>query len=88
MSPPRCRPRRLALKAELQELADLRALQVAAGKTLERACRRADARTALSQAISDRTELPRGSPKTPRRCAAFWKVPTRWKPLPPGLCPG
>ena len=48
------------LRAELQELRDLRALQVAAGETLARGLSTAQAaRTALSQAISDRTELPR-----------------------------
>ena len=48
------------LRAELQELRDLRALQVAAGETLARGLSVAQtARTALSQAISDRTELPR-----------------------------
>ncbi|MEY4873071.1 MAG: hypothetical protein RLZZ563_2401 [Pseudomonadota bacterium] len=47
-------------RAELQELRDLRALQVAAGETLARGLNVAQtARTALSQAISDRTELPR-----------------------------
>jgi septal ring factor EnvC (AmiA/AmiB activator) len=48
------------LRAELQELRDLRDLQVAAGQTLARGLTVAQtARTALSQAISDRTELPR-----------------------------
>ena len=48
------------LRGELQELRDLRALQVAAGETLARGLNVAQtARTALSQAISDRTELPR-----------------------------
>jgi murein hydrolase activator len=50
----------LVLKTELQELADLRALQLSAGKVLERGLVTAqDARTALSKAISDRTDLPR-----------------------------
>jgi murein hydrolase activator len=49
-----------ALKAELQELADLRALQLSAGKVLETGLATAQAaRTELSQAISDRTDLPR-----------------------------
>jgi murein hydrolase activator len=49
-----------ALKTELQELADLRALQLSAGETLKRGLAAAQlARTALSQAISDRTDLPR-----------------------------
>lgn len=48
------------LKAELRELADLRALQVSAGETLGAGLGTAQAaRTALSKAISDRTELPR-----------------------------
>jgi septal ring factor EnvC (AmiA/AmiB activator) len=50
----------LALKAELQELADLRALQLSAGAVLEQGLATAQtARTELSQAISDRTDLPR-----------------------------
>jgi murein hydrolase activator len=49
-----------ALKAELQELADLRALQLSAGKVLEQGLATAqDARTELSKAISDRTDLPK-----------------------------
>ena len=48
------------LKAQLTELADLRALQSAAGETLGKGLAAAQtARQALSQAISDRTELPR-----------------------------
>lgn len=50
----------LALKAELQELADLRALQLSAGATLSKGLSAAQsARTTLSQAISDRIDLPR-----------------------------
>ncbi len=50
----------LALKAELAELADLRALQVSAGETLAEGLATAQtARTALSQAMSDRTDLPK-----------------------------
>jgi murein hydrolase activator len=50
----------MVLKAELQELTDLRALQLSAGETLEKGLAAAQvARTALSQAISDRTDLPR-----------------------------
>jgi murein hydrolase activator len=49
-----------ALKVELQELQDLRALQTAAGATLQSGLAAAQAaRTALSQAISDRTTLPK-----------------------------
>lgn len=48
------------LRADLTELRDLRALQAAAGKTLSAGLAAAqDARSALSQAMSDRTELPR-----------------------------
>lgn len=49
-----------ALKEELRELAELRALQAAAGETLTAGLTAAqDARSALSKAISDRTDLPR-----------------------------
>jgi murein hydrolase activator len=48
------------LRADLTELRDLRALQVAAGKRLSEGLGAAqNARSALSQAMSDRTELPR-----------------------------
>jgi murein hydrolase activator len=48
------------LQAELTELRDLRALQVAAGSILKDGLAAAQsARTTLSQAISDRTTLPR-----------------------------
>ena len=50
----------LALKAQLEELADLRALQLSAGAVLETGLAAAQtARTTLSKAISDRTDLPR-----------------------------
>lgn len=50
----------LALKSELQELADLRALQLSAGEVLSRGLATAQAaRTELSKAISDRGDLPR-----------------------------
>lgn len=49
-----------ALRADLTELRDLQALQVAAGQTLSKGLAVAqDARSALSQAMSDRTDLPR-----------------------------
>ncbi|WP_374435786.1 murein hydrolase activator EnvC [Tabrizicola sp.] len=48
------------LKVELQELADLRALQLSAGAVLEKGLASAQAaRTELSKAISDRTDLPK-----------------------------
>ncbi|MDP4031715.1 MAG: peptidase M23 [Pseudorhodobacter sp.] len=49
-----------ALRGQLQEMRDLRAVQAAAGGTLAEGLRAAqEARAALSQAISDRTDLPR-----------------------------
>ena len=49
-----------ALRAELQELQDLHAVQAAAGQILERGLAAAQkARSDLSRAMSDRTELPR-----------------------------
>ncbi len=49
-----------ALRQDLQELADLRVLQRAAGQTLSGGLEAAQqARAALSQAISERTDLPR-----------------------------
>ena len=49
-----------ALRIQLQEVRDLRALQTAAGRTLAEGLRAAQsARTVLSQAMSDRTELPK-----------------------------
>jgi septal ring factor EnvC (AmiA/AmiB activator) len=50
----------LALKNELDELAELRALQQSAGETLKAGLAAVqEARITLSQAISDRTDLPR-----------------------------
>ena len=50
----------LSLKSELTELGNLRALQLSAGETLQTGLATAQtARIALSQAISDRTDLPR-----------------------------
>ncbi|MBZ4689796.1 peptidase M23 [Cereibacter changlensis JA139] len=54
------------LRGELQELRDLRALQASAGTTLAEGLEAAQqARTALSQAISDRTPLPRRFTESP-----------------------
>jgi murein hydrolase activator len=50
----------MRLRGKLTELADLRGLQVSAGSTLTRGLDAAQkARSALAQAIADRTELPR-----------------------------
>ncbi|NCM96700.1 MAG: peptidoglycan DD-metalloendopeptidase family protein [Rhodobacterales bacterium] len=49
-----------ALRADLAEIRDLKAVQAAAGQTLSDGLRAAQqARTILSQAISDRTDLPK-----------------------------
>jgi septal ring factor EnvC (AmiA/AmiB activator) len=49
-----------ALRAQLEEIAVLRALQDSAAATLEDGVRGAeDARTRLSKAVSERTDLPR-----------------------------
>lgn len=54
------------LRTNLQELRDLRALQASAGTTLAAGLEAAQqARTALSQAISDRTPLPRRFTENP-----------------------
>jgi murein hydrolase activator len=56
-----------ALRRDLQELADLRALQVAAQETLGGGLGAAqEARAALSQAISDRTDLPKRFTENPQ----------------------
>ena len=49
-----------ALRTDLEEMRDLKGLQTAAGETLGEGLRVAqEARTVLSQAISDRTDLPK-----------------------------
>jgi murein hydrolase activator len=54
------------LRIELQEMTDLRALQTSAGETLAKGLETAQtARTELSQAVSDRTDLPRGFTEDP-----------------------
>lgn len=61
-----------ALKAQLQEMADLRALQESAGENLTLGLATAQtARTALSKAISDRTELPKRFTEDPATLAAL-----------------
>jgi murein hydrolase activator len=57
-----------ALRRDLQELADLRALQEAAGERLVQGLGAVQAaRTALAQAISDRTNLPKRLTDDPER---------------------
>ena len=55
-----------AVTADLTELRDLRDLQLAAGQTLQTGLEKATAaRSALSQAISDRTDLPKNFTEDP-----------------------
>ena len=62
----------LALRRDLQELYDLRSLQKAAGKTLGQGLQAVlDARATLSQAISDRTALPKGFTDDPEALKAL-----------------
>ena len=76
------------LRAELQELRDLRALQVAAGETLARGLSTAQAaRTALSQAISDRTELPRRFTEDPEVLRGLLESADTLEALAAGLAP-
>jgi septal ring factor EnvC (AmiA/AmiB activator) len=61
-----------ALKAELEEVALLRSLQEGAAETLEDGLRGAqEARTALSRAIAERTDLPRRFSDDPEALAAI-----------------
>ncbi|PRY20885.1 septal ring factor EnvC (AmiA/AmiB activator) [Aliiruegeria haliotis] len=61
-----------ALRAELEKLAELRALQQNAGAALADGLRGAqEARTALSQAMAARTDLPRRFAADPARMAAL-----------------
>ena len=62
--------RTAALKRDLQEVRDLRLLQQSAAETLEEGLKGVqDARTALSQAIADRTGLPKRFTQDPVRTA-------------------
>lgn len=77
-----------ALRGELQELRDLRALQVAAGKTLSEGLGAAQAaRTALSQAISDRTELPRRFTEEPEALRGLLESADTLEAFAAGLAP-
>jgi murein hydrolase activator len=63
---PACRPRRWRLKAELQELPTCAPAAFGGRDADEGPCRRAGARTALSQAISTAPTCRSASPTTPR----------------------
>ena len=76
------------LRAELDELNDLRALQLSAGETLARGLGAAqEARTALSQAISDRTELPRRFTEDPDALRALLESADTLDAFAAGLAP-
>lgn len=77
------------LRGELRELRDLRALQLAAGETLLRGLGAAqEARTALSQAISDRTELPLRFTETPEALRDLLESADTLEAFAAGLAPG
>ena len=77
-----------ALRAKLQELADLRALQKAAGETLTQGLGAATtARAALSQAISDRTDLPKRLTEDPEALKALLKSADTLDAFSSGLSP-
>ena len=77
-----------ALRAKLQELADLRALQKAAGETLTQGLGAATtARAALSQAISDRTDLPKRLTEDPEALKALLKSAETLDAFASGLSP-
>ena len=76
------------LRAELTELDDLRKLQLSAGETLARGLSAAqEARTALSQAISDRTDLPRRFDADPATLKALLESADTLDAFAAGLAP-
>ncbi|MEY4695695.1 MAG: hypothetical protein RIT14_123 [Pseudomonadota bacterium] len=78
-----------ALSAELQELRALRALQEAAGQTLMQGLAAAEAaRTALSQAMSDRRALPRRFTEDPAVLRGLLESADTLDALAAGLDPG
>ena len=77
-----------ALRGDLQELADLRGLQKAAGETLTQGLGAAtEARAALNQAISDRTDLPKRFTEDPAALAALLKSADTLDAFASGLSP-
>ena len=77
------------LRAELQELADLRALQMSAGETLSTGLAAAQtARTALSQAMSDRTDLPLRFTEEPETLRILLESTDTLDAFAAGLAPG
>lgn len=76
------------LRGELQELADLRALQTSAAQTLERGLTTAqEARTALSQAMAARADLPRRFSDNPDRLRLMIEDADTLDALATGLAP-
>ena len=76
------------LRRKLQELADLRALQKAAGETLTEGLGAATAaRAALNQAISDRTDLPKRFTEDPETLRALLKSADTLDAFSSGLSP-
>lgn len=76
------------LRQDLQELADLRSLQEASGETLMRGLTAAqEARAALSQAISDRTELPKRLTEDPEALKMLLESADTLEAFATGLAP-
>ncbi|MDP2085876.1 MAG: peptidoglycan DD-metalloendopeptidase family protein [Gemmobacter sp.] len=77
-----------AVRAELQEVADLRRLQLAASQTLQRGLTAAqEARTALSQAMAARAPLPRRFSADPERLRLMIEDADTLDALATGLAP-
>ncbi len=77
-----------ALRRDLQELADLRSLQAAAGETLGAGLQAAQAaRAALNQAISDRTDLPKRFAEDPETVKALLESADTLDAFSSGLSP-
>lgn len=77
------------LRGELQELGMIRLLQTAAGETLSEGLRAAqEARTALSQAVSDRTTLPRRFVEDPEALRLLLESAQTLDAFAAGLVPG
>ncbi len=76
------------LRQDLQELADLRALQEAAGTTLTEGLTAVqEARAALSQAISDRTDLPKRLTEDPEALKMLLESADTLEAFATGLAP-
>ena len=77
-----------ALRLDLQELADLRGLQAAAGATLTDGLQVVqEARTTLSQAVSDRTQLPKRITDDPAKLQKLVESAKTLKAFAKGLAP-